>query len=469
MANQKYNRKETVSSGYSVISMKNKIKKAQLARAEGDYSEAQKILDDIDYIFQNDTIDLNKATSVLNSKIKTHDSRIESSKLTDLLKRLHSDNFFDLTSKSGFTANSAIEKALDFNEKIVYNQQGVNTFASYTDVVESYKTLQEMKKAGSGNYLYLFDTETIGGTNKSNIWNPVGITEFAMQKIDLGSNEVTKTNVVLGTADTVENKKMIERILNALGTTLGDPEISDSTKIVNDPSIILNDEELRVTAYRYAIYGDDASEFVDSGKGYMQAKKLASSEINDWLDPEKIKKGYLKNVNAYKASPMTKYGFNEAQKVFIDSMHEMYQAAQAGTGMIGGQNIVPFDIKVVNAELARITKSLQKSIDSGGANGIAPSAAQEGLKYINSRFGGGLGFTAPSKQIFDTLPMINFIRDIFGIEALYDNNQKAIMDAGRGTAKQEHIGAVWFPDLFASGEAHMADFDVDVQRNLFLL
>ena len=468
MANQKYNRKETVSSGYSVISMKNKIKKAQLARAEGDYSEAQKILDDIDYIFQNDTIDLNKATSVLNSKIKTHDSRIESSKLTNLLKRLHSDNFFDLTSKSGFTANSAIEKALDFNEKIVYNQQGVNTFASYTDVVESYKTLQEMKKAGSGNYLYLFDTETIGGTNKSNIWNPLGITEFAMQKIDLGSNEVTKTNVVLGTADTVENKKMIERILNALGTTLGDPEISDSTKIVNDPSIILNDEELRVTAYRYAIYGDDASEFVDSGKGYMQAKKLASSEINDWLDPEKIKKGYLKNVNAYKASPMTKYGFNEAQKVFIDSMHEMYQAAQTGTGMIGGQNIVPFDIKVVNAELARITKSLQKSIDSGGANGIAPSAAQEGLKYINSRFGGGLGFTAPSKQIFDTLPMINFIRDIFGIEALYDNNQKAIMDAGRGTAKQEHIGAVWFPDLFASGEAHMADFDVDVQRNLFL-
>ena len=468
MANQKYNRKETVSSGYSVISMKNKIKKAQQARSEGNYSDAQKILDDIDFVFQNESIDLNKATPVLNSKMVTHDSRIESEKLTNLLKSLHNENFFELVPKSGFSANSAIEKAIDFNDKIVYNQQGVNTFASYTDVMESYKRLQEMKKSGAGNYLYLFDTETIGGTNKSNVWNPLGITEFAMQKIDLGSNEVVKTNVVLGTADTIENKKMMERILNALGSTLGDPELDGVTKMTNDPSIILNNEELRVTAYRYAIYGDDASEFIDSGKGYMQAKKLASSDINDWLDPEKIKRGYLKNVAAYKNSPTTKYGFNEAQKVFIDSMHEMYQAAQNGTGMIGGQNIVPFDIKVVNTELARIRKSLQDSINSGGVNGIAPSAAQEGLNYINSRFGGGLGFTAPSKQIFDTLPMINFIRDKFGIDVLYNNNQEAIMAAGRGTAKQEHIGAVWFPELFASGEAHMADFDVDVQRNFFL-
>ena len=476
MALNRYNRKETVTSGYSYLSMKNKAAQAAKARAEGDPTEAQKIFKTIDTIFENDTIDLAQGVTVFNpNKINYHQGRKENKKLTNLLTSLHSDNFFDSVSSSGFTANSAIEKAIDFNEKIVYNNQGVNTFASYTNVMAAYDRLQEMKAAGPGNYLYLFDTETIGGKNTSNVWNPRGITEYAMQKVDLHTGAVEKTNVVLGTAPTDENRDIVERILNMLGTSLDDEKAAKSAaslKEYADPSKIMNDEELRVTAYRYAIYGSKGSKFEDvldaNGKVmYQKAVSLAGSDLNDWLDPEKIKRGYLMNVNAYKASPMTEYGFNVAQKTFIDSIAEMNKAAQAGTGMLGGQNIIPFDIQVVNTELARLRGQLQAAIDGTGDGTIPKVNAQKGMDYLNSLFGDTFGLSAPTEQVFDTLPMINFIREKFGVDALYNFNQEAIMKAGLGTAKQENVGAVWFPELFASGEAHMADFDVDVLRNMF--
>jgi hypothetical protein len=447
--------------------MKNKIKKINEARVEGDYSEAQRIIDEVDAVFQNEVIDLNKATAVINNKLSTHGRRKESENVTRLLTNLHNDNFFQVAPNTGFTANSAIEKAIDFNNKIIYTPQGVNTFASYTDVVGAYEQLQKLKN--QGGHLYLFDTETIGGKNTSNIWNPLGITEYASQKINMATGEYTKTNIVLGIQDTIDNKQKVEKILNALGSTLNDKEVS--SKLTNDASIILNDEELRVTAYRLAIYGDYDSKFEDvvdaNGRRYKQAKSLASSDIKDWLDPEKIKRGWQKNVEAFHASPMTEYGLNEAQLAFIDSVAEMYYAANSGTGMIGGQNIVPFDFKVVNTELARYKEMLQKSIDTAGANGVPVVNAKKGLAYIESKFGKKGALSAPSQQIFDTLPMIQFIREKFGINALFNNNQEAIAAAGKGTAKQENIGAVWFPDLFASGEAHMADFDVDVQRAFF--
>ena len=472
MAKNIYNKKESIYKGYSVMSMKNKAKKAKEARADEDYNEIQQIFDDMEYIFQSDPIDLSKATEILNANTfeDGKGQRQPSSKLNDLLNRLHSDNAFLVTPKGGYTPNSAIEKAIDFNDKIVFNDQGVMTFASYTNVMDSYKRLQEMKQAGPGNFLYLFDTETIGGTNKSNIWNPLGITEFAMQKIDLETNKVVKTNIVLGTADTMENRDTVEKILNALGSSLYDLPKDKAAALKPDPSIIMNDEELRVTAYRYALYGHDKSSFVDLGKGYLEAESLVG-DINDWLDPELIKKGFLKNVDAYNASPMTKYGMNVAQKTFIDSVAEMHKAAKAGTGMIGGQNIVPFDFKTVNAEIARMSKNFQDIIDGKIINDkITVKDAKAGLKYIKDAFGeadGTIGLTAPTKQIFDILPFTNFVREYFGVESLYGGDQKAIMAAANGTAKQEHIGAVWFPELFASNEAHRADFDVDVLRSLF--
>ncbi len=480
MARQFYNRRSTVSNSHSYNVMKNKARQAAQARQQGDYDAAQKIFDEIDYIFGDKEIDLTKATKVINSN-KFHvkgANRKESTKLTNLLNKLHSDNAFESMPTTGFHKNSAIEKAIDFNGKISFVEQDVSTFASYSDMIKAYDRLKDMQ-GKAGNYLYLFDTETFGGTNRSKIWNPLGVTEFAMQKIDLATGDFTKTNIVLGMNPTIENKKLVNKILNALGTSLNDPDVKDGD-IKIDPSIIMNDEELRVTAYRLALYGDEGSKFkFNKQLGYMEAEELAA-EITDFLDPEKIKRGYQMNIDAFNAAGKTKYGLNKAQLAMIDSVAEMYEAAWNGTGMVGGQNIVPFDFKTVNAELRKMRQSLEYAINSGGMNGIPVKEAKLGLDYLNTRFKkydaiGVLSKTQetygtmslPSQQIFDTLPMINFIKEHFGINTLYKNDQEAIMKASNGTAKQENVGAVWFPDLFASGEAHRADFDVDVQRNFF--
>ena len=465
MARRRYNKKETIKKGYAADSIR--ARKAKEYRYEGQYSAAaQKVFEAIDIAFGNEEIDLNTATSVINYKLNTGTVREESSKLTQLLTRLHSDNFYyaDM-SKAKFGPNTAIEQAIDFNNKINYTQQGVMTFASYTNVIDSYNRLQEMK-GKAGHYLYLFDTETVGGTNASKIWNPLDITEFAMQKVDLATGEVTKTNIVMGLDDSFEMKQKVEKILNALGSTLNDPELGD-VKLTNDPSIIMNDEELRVTAYRLGLYGDSNTVLEMGPNGYMEAKQLADGDMNDWLNPEKIKKGWQRNVAARKASPMTDIGLNVADKTFIDSVSEMYNAAQAKTGMIGGQNIVPFDFKVVNTKIARMKQNLQSIVDAGGNISVTKAQAEAGLAYINKAFRGAPGLSAPSEQIFDTLPMINFIKEYFGIDALYNKDKKAIMNAMNGLAKQENIGAVWFPEFFAQANAHMADFDVDVQRLLF--
>ena len=229
MARRRYNRKETVKKGYAADSIR--TRKAKEYRYEGQYSAAAKeIFTAIDIAFGNDEIDLNTATSVINYKTKVGPPRVESTRLTELLTRLHSDNFYYASDpQKRFGPSYAIERAIDFNNKVNYTQQGVMTFASYTNVMDSYNRLQEMK-GKAGHYLYLFDTETIGGKNASNIWNPLDITEFAMQKVDLATGEVTKTNIVMGINDTPEMKRKVEKILNALGSTLNDPELQSEVK-----------------------------------------------------------------------------------------------------------------------------------------------------------------------------------------------------------------------------------------------
>ena len=465
MARNYYNKKENVVKNSTVLKMKNKQRKIKEARQQGNYDYAQQVFDDFDYIFQTPEIDLSQATQVISPfKAKTYTSRKESPNLTNLLKNLYVSDFFTLFSDTGTHANSAIDKAIDFNEKIIMNEQGVSTFASYTNVVKSYDTLQRLKR--DGGHLYLFDTETIGGKNLSNIWNPLGITEFAMQKIDLQTGKYVKTNIALGVEDNQANKDMVEKILNALGDSLYDDKKKKELKV--DPNIIMQNEELRVTAYRLALYGGAGSQFkYDKDLGYMTAESLEDANLEDYLDPAKIKAGWQKNVDAFHSAKKTQYGMNAAQLAMVDSIAEMYQSTKQGTGIVGGQNIVPFDFKVVNTELNRIVKSLQDVVD-GGTSTINKTQAQAGINYIKSKFDGYTNISIDSEYIYDTLPMINFIKDTFGVDALYNFNQEAIMAASNGTAKQEHVGAVWFPELFESKQAHKADFDVDVQRHLFM-
>lgn len=461
----RYNKKHTVinsPNAINTLNLMNRINQAQQHREDGEPEQVATVLDKFKHVFSGDVTNVSGMEStpvVNNSKFVTGTPTIEQKELTGILERLHNEDFFQVVSNKVNSKSNAINRAIDFNNKVNYTKQSVNTHASMANVVNSYNRLQEMKAIGKDQFLYIFDTETIGGKDASKIWSPLGITEFAMQKVSLETGQTTATNVVLGIAPTSTNEAVVNKILGYLQS--------------GETEKIMQDEQLRVTAMRLSLYGDKATKLTyDEKLGYTVAEKLADADSNDWFDYDKVLRGWNANKDAYLTSTRTAQGLTQAEKTFIDSIVEMQSAAQVGNGMIAGQNFMPFDMPVVNSELQRIMKQYQDVLDYNltDKNGIKASAeqAQNALNYINQVFNNRVGFSIPTNQVFDTLPMFAAAREYYGVEALLNHNTDIIKQAAGGSARQEHIGAAWFPELFKGGDAHRADFDVTVLNNMLM-
>lgn len=461
----RYNKKHTVinsPNAINTLNLMNRINKAQQLREDGETEQIASVFDKFKYVFSGDVTNVSSMEStpvINNSKFITGTPTLEQKELTGILERLHNEDFFQVVSNKVNSKSNAINRAIDFNNKVNYTKQSVNTHASMTNVIGSYNRLQEMKAIGKDQFLYIFDTETIGGKDAHKIWSPLGITEFAMQKVSLETGATNATNVVMGIAPTSQNEAIVNKILGYLQS--------------GETEKIMQDEQLRVTAMRLSLYGDNATKLTYNEKlGYTVAEKLADADSNDWFNYDKVLKGWQRNKDAYLTSVRTDVGLTQAEKTFIDSIVEMSTAAQAGNGMIAGQNFMPFDMPVVNSELQRIMKQYQDVLDYSltDKNGIRANAkqAQDALNYINNVFNNKVGFSIPTNQVFDTLPMFSAIREHYGVEALLNYNQDVIKAAGGGSARQEHIGAAWFPKLFESGDAHRADFDVTVLNNMLM-
>ena len=461
----RYNKKHTIINSpnpINTLNLMNRINKVQQYREDGEPEQAATVLDKFKYVFSGDVTNVSSivSTPVINTnKFFTGVPTLEQKELTSILERLQNEDFFQVVSNKVNSKSNAINRAIDFNNKINYTKQSVNTHASMTNVINSFNRLQEMKGIGKDQFLYIFDTETIGGKDAHKIWSPLGITEFAMQKVSLETGATEATNIVMGIAPTSDNEAIVNKILKYLQN--------------GETEKIMQDEQLRVTAMRLSLYGDNATKLTyNKDLGYTVAEKLADADSNDWFDYDKVLRGWNRNKEAYLTSARTNYGLTQAEKTFIDSIVEMSNAAKAGNGMIAGQNFIPFDMPVVNSELQRIMKQYQDVINKGltDKNGIGATAeqAQNALKYINEVFNNKVGFSIPTNQIFDTLPIFSAIREHYGVEALLNYDQNIIKQAAGGSARQEHIGAAWFPELFKHGDAHRADFDVTVLNNMLM-
>jgi hypothetical protein len=110
-----------------------------------------------------------------------------------------------------------------------------------------------------------------------------------------------------------------------------------------------------------------------------------------------------------------------------------------------------------------VASGTESGLALGNALGISQRQAENALVNLNETLGKlGGGFSIPNQYAYDTLPLFSFIREQYGIDTLLNNNKEVIKAAGGGTARQEHIGAAYFPKLFETGDAHRADFDVTV-------
>ena len=449
---RKYNNNINVSKNINKYNRVNKIKKDT-----ADMTSAEKLA----YIYSGQTIDTRDSSGILllNSGMNFRTNKPvkrENKELTKLIDDMFHRNVFQDIAKKTNKPEEMIIKAVDYNGRVnISTTQKTKTFSSIPDIKNVYNNFVDLRN--QSGLLFIFDTETIGGKSNTGIWNPLGITEFAMQEVNLGTNDYKSTNIVMGIAPTKQNLETKKRILELMEKGEWDA--------------IERDEMLAVTAKRVGLYADAD---IDYSGPYAKISKLASSDDNPWKNKERFLKGWENLENAYKTSAITNNGLRASDEAFLNSIVQIQTNLNNRTGMVMGQNFQIFDDKVINNQLRQmqytyeqIAKGTKQGLVMGNNMNINQGDAINALNYINQQLAGiGGGLNMYNDLTFDTLPFFAVARDYFGVDKLYNGNTEMIKKAKGGTAKQEFIGEAWFPDLFNDNNAHMADFDVTVLRYL---
>ena len=447
----KYNRNRSISSG---LSRYNQIKEIKNMTA----------IEKLQYLYSEDEIDLKDPEGILllNSgmnykEIGKEVSKIENKNLTKLMENLYDAGIFQSLAKKTNTPEEMVIKAIDFNNRIdISTKQKTKTFSSISDLKTVYNNFKQLQQDG-GN-LFIFDTETFGGRTKSNIWTPAGITEFAMQEVNLGTGKVENTNILMGIAPTAENKEIKERIIKHMKA--------------GNWKAIENDEQLAVTARRVSLYYDAK---IDSTGAFSKVTQLGDTDNNPWKNVERFKAAWDKLEKAYTDSAINANGMRASDAAFFESIYRLQTSLNNKTGMALGQNFQIFDEKVINNQLqqiiynyTQIAQGTKVGMSLSDSLGINQQQAQSAVNYINSMMMhmGNQGLNMPNERTLDLLPFTHVARDYFGTSAVYNGNTEVMNKALGGTAKQEFIGEAWFPELFEGNNAHMADFDVTVLRYL---
>ena len=142
------------------------------------------------YVYSGNDIDIKDPNGyfLMNSgyrmKGKGGLGRIESKEVTQLMDDLFQRGTFLELAQHTTTASDMMNRAVDLNGKLFASTaQKTRTFSSIHDLKESFNYFQQVKD--NNGKLFIFDTETIGGKNRAGVWNPLGITEFALQEYDI--------------------------------------------------------------------------------------------------------------------------------------------------------------------------------------------------------------------------------------------------------------------------------------------
>jgi hypothetical protein len=451
-----YNNRTYVNRGLSKITRAKNIvaqrKKQNNIEDVTPQSSKEKLLE----VYSGTEIDISDPNGyyLLNSGYRVKDKgglgRIENPAFSRLMSDLFQRETFQQLAQVTTTPSEMMERAIDLNGKInVDVNQKTKTFSSIQDLKEAFDYLQEIK-ANKGD-LFIFDTETIGGKNRTGIWNPLAITEFAMQQYNYGTGQTTKTNIVLGLADNADNRRVYEQILGYMED--------------ENWAAIEKNEELFVTAKRVALYAD--AEMSMGKNGYYEITKLGDAKDN-WKNKAAFEKGWQKLRDAYDNTSVTSNGLRRSDEALFDAVFRMQSGLNNSTAMAVGQNFQIFDEPVVNTQLKKTFNFYKEIVDDttgklAESRNISKAQATKAVAYMQNQLDSmGGGFNLPNRKTFDTLPLFKVVRDYFGANTLYNGDKEAIKAAGGGLAKQEYVGAAWFKDLFSDAMAHMADFDVTV-------
>lgn len=288
---------------------------------------------------------------------KRTNKNYEYTKVTEAIKKLHDNNFYDIITGKVNTANDLLVQSIENNTKL----QMVNQAGKSNESLHSFKQkIDYMKELKENNGTFVaYDLETIGAQDAHGIWRPTNITEFSMHQYETKGNVVDgkfgKVDILLGWQDKDEAKNLLTRIKSA---------IKDGT--------IDYDSELSVSAHRLSLYGNAkvTSEF-DNTLGVFKVGNFIDTKHGDNKDIKAIEKGVDFFLDIGKKIGKDKHG-------------------------------VPFDVKLMMETLAENNKLLSSDtkhamlIDYNGSLFDKPIMDSIGNKYLEKH---------PSlKTLFDNKP-----------------------------------------------------------------
>ena len=360
--------------------------------------------------------------------------------ITPVIQRLYENNFFDIVSGKYESAKDAMVKTIEYNltkNPIKLNQRGSSN-ENLAGLQNKFKQIEEIKEAtknGKPASFFVYDTETIGGMDTNGIWRPMGITEFSMHQIDGNGNAtgMGRMDVVLGLR---EYDKSGNRITKAEDL----PIIKQIVEAVENGNIAAN-EELRVTASRFSLYGDNRTKLVNNADGSFKVGKFIDTEEGDMTDLERIKRGAQRLINAgLKSDEKTVNGVPIDVYNFMSAMSTSQQYVKKNPGMFIDQNGSIFDMPVINSNANKYLEMYPQ------------------LKTMfDGHFNKGFSFAPDMNNHFDFLGVLQNFQDLYGSKELYGDLIANIK--GGGLNKQENILKTFFDKLELP--AHVASSDVE--------
>ena len=360
--------------------------------------------------------------------------------ITPVVQQLYENNFFNIVSGKYETATDTMIKTIEYNltkNPIKLNQRGSSNenLAGLQNKFEQVEKIKAATKNGESASFFVYDTETIGGMDTNGIWRPMGITEFSMHQIDGNGNAtgLGRMDVVLGLR---EHDKTGKRITKAEDL----PIIKQIEEAVRNGNIAAN-EELRVTASRLSLYGDNRTKLISNADGSFRVGKFIDTEEGDMTDLVRIKRGAQRLIDAgIKSDEKAINGVPIDVYNFMNAMSTSQKYVKQNLGMFIDQNGSIFDMPVINSNANKYLEMYPQ------------------LKNMfDGHFSKGFSFAPDMNNHFDFLGVLQNFQDLYGSKELYGDLIANIK--GGGLNKQENILKSFFNKLELP--AHVASSDVE--------
>lgn len=342
-------------------------------------------------------------------------------------KLLEQKNFFEVVAGKVQDSKEFLGITLENLNTVAMSNQiggGNESLASWRQSVDFFNS--NVKDKGS---VIAWDLETTGGRDLNGIWRPDGITEFSMQEYNYITKETTKTNILVGMTKE-EGNYVLEEIEQA---------IKNGTIDTN--------ERLRVSAMRYAKYGDEAFSMEKlKDKGYYVATNFPVDDKNNWKDIDAIRRGIERFIEVGENTDFDENNIRLDKKAIAKAINNANKTLAAGNSTLVGYNDLKHD------------KSILESVLLKWSN--------EDENFKNLFDNGSVGFNVNSENWLDLFGGVKLYSEYNPISDLYHGASIADIDKIRG---QEFLAQKHLPGLFKGPNKlrpHMAEDDVTALLSL---